>query len=385
MEEAAALVEERVCIELFGDYSIAKTSSPQSEQRVFSGRMLLKRKTLGFVVAIIIALLFFHEATAWARFDWKSFGKASRNIRIAPALVAAVLIYIGYFLRALRWKILMRPLKNTRILPLLRSTIIGFAALAVLGRPAEFVRPYLIAREEGLSISSQLAIWTLERIFDVGAAGLLVLAGVLASPELRTLPYMGQFGRTAWLAGWLALIAAVAGLLIWRFRSRLWSGRRPVAGTSFASGLFRGTSAFSEGVKGLRGPAAFTSATALSMSMWLAIAMAYFEVVHACPFPLAVMSFPAVLLLMGFSLAGSLVQLPGGGAAQLIVIAVLSNVFAAPVELSLACGILLWLATYMVPIPVGLLLLRKQHFSLKAIAKASTEVNARPSISEASY
>ncbi|HKW74591.1 MAG TPA: lysylphosphatidylglycerol synthase transmembrane domain-containing protein [Terriglobales bacterium] len=343
----------------------------------------MKRKTLGFVVAIIIALLFFHEATAWARFDWKSFGKASRNIRIAPALVAAVLIYIGYFLRALRWKILMRPLKNTRILPLLRSTIIGFAALAVLGRPAEFVRPYLIAREEALGMSSQLAIWTLERIFDVGAAGLLVLAGVLASPELRTLPYMGQFGRIAWLAGWLALIAAVAGLLIWRFRSRLWSGRRQVAGTSFASGLFRGTSAFSEGVKGLRGPAAFTSVAALSLSMWLAIAMAYFEVVRACPFPLAVMSFPAVLLLMGFSLAGSLVQLPGGGAAQLIVIAVLSNVFAAPVELSLACGILLWLATYMIPIPVGLLLLRKQHFSLKTIARASAEVNARQSVSEA--
>lgn len=343
----------------------------------------MKRKLLGILIAALIAVLFLREATAWARFDWRAFGQVSRKIRIAPVLFAIALIYLGYLLRALRWQVLTRPLKKTRLFPLLRATIIGFAGLAMLGRPAELVRPYLIAREEGLSTSSQLAIWTLERIFDLGAAGFLVLAGVLAAPELRSLPYMGQLGHVAWLVACLAVLFTATLWLVWRFRSRLLTQRFAGGhGAGLLSGFRQGLESFSAGVKGLRTPAAFTSAATLSLLMWLAIAMAYFEVVRACPSPLATMSLPAVLLLMGFSLAGSLAQLPGGGAAQLMVIAVLSNVFAVPVELALTCGILLWLATYMAPVPVGLMLLRKQHFSLRFIARASTEVNLGESGSE---
>jgi uncharacterized membrane protein YbhN (UPF0104 family) len=348
----------------------------------------VKRKTITAAVVTVIALLFFREAAAWARFDWKSFAAASRNIRVAPVLIAVLLIYFGYFLRALRWQVLMRPLKYARILSLLRANVIGFAALALLGRPAEFVRPYLIASEEGLSLSSQLAIWTLERIFDLSAAAILIAAGLFSSPQLGALPYMGQLRHAGWLALCLAALAAVALLLLWRFRARISGGRKQFAPAgvrriflSFQNIVI----SFSEGARGLRNPAAFASVTALSFSMWLSIAIAYFEVVHACPFPLAGMSFPAVLLLMGFSLAGSLVQLPGGGAAQLMVIAVLSNVFSVPVELALTCGILLWLATYMAPVPAGLVLLRKQHFSFRLIAKASTEVNASESVSEPSW
>lgn len=346
----------------------------------------MKRKAIAVLLAALISFLFFREATAWARFDWRSFAQVSRKIRIAPVVCAICLIHLGFFLRALRWRVLIRPLKKARFLPLVRATIIGFAGLAMLGRPAELVRPYLIAREEGLSTSSQLALWTLERIFDLAAAGFLVLAGVFAAPELRSLPYMGQLGRAAWLAAFIAVLVVAALLLLWRIRSRFSLHRLAGArGKGLLSAFRRGIDSFSEGAKGLRSPAAFASAAALSLLMWLAIAIAYFEVVRACPFPLAAMTFPAVLLLMGFSLSGSLVQLPGGGAAQLMVIAVLSNVFAVPVELALTCGILLWLATYMAPVPVGLMLLRKQHFSLRSIARASTEVNAGRSVSEPSW
>jgi glycosyltransferase 2 family protein len=338
----------------------------------------LKRRTIAAVILLIIALLFWREATAWARFDWAAFLKTSRRIRIAPAVFAVVLIYLGYLLRALRWKVLVRPLKSARILPLLRTTIIGFAALAMLGRSAEFVRPYLISREEAVSMASQVAIWTLERFFDLGAAAILIAAAILVSPELKSLPYVGQFRHALWLAGGLIVLTMTAMFLLWRFRSKLSFRQSGLGGrgTRVMLSLERGLHSFSEGLQGLRSPVAFISAAALSLLMWLAIALAYLEVVHACPFPLAGMSFPAVLLLMGFSLVGSLVQLPGGGAAQLMVIAALSNVFAVPVELAVVCGILLWLATYMAPLPVGLMLLRKEHFSLSSIATASTEVTS---------
>jgi len=51
---------------------------------------------------------------------------------------------------------------------LVPPTLIGFTGLALLGRPGEFIRPYLIARQAKVSFSSQIAVWTVERIFDLG-------------------------------------------------------------------------------------------------------------------------------------------------------------------------------------------------------------------------
>ena len=48
--------------------------------------------------------------------------------------------------------------------------MIGFTGLALLGRPGELIRPYLIARHQNLSFASQVAVWTVERIFDVAAS-----------------------------------------------------------------------------------------------------------------------------------------------------------------------------------------------------------------------
>jgi hypothetical protein len=50
---------------------------------------------------------------------------------------------------------------------LMKATIIGFTAVILLGRPGEFVRPYLISVREEVPLTSQLAAWFLERMFDL--------------------------------------------------------------------------------------------------------------------------------------------------------------------------------------------------------------------------
>jgi len=44
----------------------------------------------------------------------------------------------------------------------------------LLGRPGEFVRPFLVARKENLTFSSQLAVWAVERVFDISAVAILM-------------------------------------------------------------------------------------------------------------------------------------------------------------------------------------------------------------------
>jgi ABC-type molybdate transport system permease subunit len=109
-------------------------------------------------------------------------------------LHAVGLIYLAYVVRAIRWKIFLRPVRNTSAWGLIPPTIIGFAGLALLGRPGELIRPYLISRRLNLTFSSQLAVWAVERIFDIAAFTLLLpmlaacFAAMLVPTLLRDVP-----------------------------------------------------------------------------------------------------------------------------------------------------------------------------------------------------
>ena len=79
-------------------------------------------------------------------------------------------IYLGYVLRSIRWALLMRHKKPVPVLSLLGTQVMGFTAVALIGRVADLVRPYLVSKKTGLSLSSQVAVYIVERLFDFGAA-----------------------------------------------------------------------------------------------------------------------------------------------------------------------------------------------------------------------
>src|SRR5208337_2314654 len=105
-----------------------------------------------------------------------------------------VLIYFAYLLRAVRWKIFLRPVKPTvKAAELLSPTLIGFTGIALLGRAGEFIRPYLIARRTNLPFSSQLAVWTVERIFDLGAFTVLMVLAIFSPGAAALIPRHGDY------------------------------------------------------------------------------------------------------------------------------------------------------------------------------------------------
>ena len=65
---------------------------------------------------------------------------------------------------------------------MISPTLVGFTGIALLGRAGEFIRPYLIARRADLPFSSQLAVWGVERIFDLGAFTILMLLAISFCP-----------------------------------------------------------------------------------------------------------------------------------------------------------------------------------------------------------
>src|SRR4029079_2717052 len=97
--------------------------------------------------------------------------------RPAYLLLSLALTTLTFVVRAERWQYLLGPLGPTRFSVVLRTTVIGFGASAVLpARAGEVIRPYLLARREGLNAMARFATILVERILDLVAVLTLMAA-----------------------------------------------------------------------------------------------------------------------------------------------------------------------------------------------------------------
>jgi uncharacterized protein (TIRG00374 family) len=330
-------------------------------------------------VLIVLAALMYAQFRTWQHFDWPTFWAEWKHISPLHVAYGIALIYFTYFLRAWRWAVFLRPVrKSASPLGMLPPTIIGFTGLALLGRAGELIRPYLIARRSKLSFSSQMAVWMVERIFDLGAFTILIVLAIFLPTDLRFLPNPAIYPRLRTggflLIGLVAIMAAIAmivakyGHLVANWIEKRLSHLAANLGQRIAQKIRE----FHGGLDTIHGFVSFLELTALSLLMWWLIALCYREVAHSYGPVLADMTVPKVLLLMGSSMLGSLIQLPGvGGGSQLATISALQHVFNASHELAANCGILLWLVTFVSVVPAGLILAHHERLSLRRLSDES--------------
>ncbi|HEY6873431.1 MAG TPA: lysylphosphatidylglycerol synthase transmembrane domain-containing protein [Geobacteraceae bacterium] len=126
-------------------------------------------------------------------------------------LVPAVLFtFISYFFRAVRWRFLLLPMKNTRMGNLFPATIIGYMANNLLpARLGEFVRAYVLGEKEKLDTSAVFATLVLDRLFD-GFTVLLILVVTFFTVNLP--PGMEKVQHGLVVGGYVTL--ALYGMVI---------------------------------------------------------------------------------------------------------------------------------------------------------------------------
>src|SRR3989442_5696907 len=155
-----------------------------------------KRTLITGGALVVLAILVYLQFRHWKAFDWTTFWIETHQVNPRHIVHAIVLSYVGYLIRAIRWKIFLRPVRSqATVMQLIPPTLIGFTGLALLGRPGEFIRPYLIARRQNLPVSSQVAVWAVERIFDIGAFAVLMAVGIFLPSSRRSLPHPEYFSR----------------------------------------------------------------------------------------------------------------------------------------------------------------------------------------------
>ncbi len=346
----------------------------------------MKKKYVVYaVVFLVLVVLVYLQFRTWKNFDWARFWETRPQnwFHIAHGIA---LIYLAYVVRAIRWKIFLRPVRpKASSVSLIAPTIIGFCGLALLGRPGELIRPYLIARRQNLPFSSQLGVWAVERIFDVGAFTVLLVATIFLAAGPRELPLYSYFQK-----GGVLLVGLVLALIFgaWAVHAKgesiaSWVERRfSHLAANLGHKIALRVREFQSGLDTIHGPISLLALTALSLGMWFMIIMAYQDVAHSYGVEALDIQRSQVLVLMGASMIGSMVQLPGvGGGSQLATIATLEHVFDVPKELAASCGIMLWLVTFMSVIPLGLFLAHRERISLRKLSEETAQAeDATPAV-----
>lgn len=173
-----------------------------------------KKFLIGSALSLTLVIFLFRKIdygqllTAFREMDYRY---------LVPALVSTL---VSYWFRAVRWRLLLMPLKATRMKNLFPATIIGYMGNNLLpARMGEFVRAYALARSESLTTSGVFASLVIDRLCD-GFSVLLILVITLFTVRL---PYgMEQVQRTLEMGGY-AIFGVYALAVSFLFGLKRWN------------------------------------------------------------------------------------------------------------------------------------------------------------------
>ena len=266
-------------------------------------------RTVAVLFLAIALLAWFMRGADFSQVWLRLLAVSPRDLALAASLFVPMM-----FVRALRWRCLLRPVGPVRVGTALRTTVIGFAVSNILpARAGEVLRPYLLARMERLSVTSTFATVVVERVLDLVAV--LALLG-LSVWSVGDPGFSSGLLRTVEVSATIAGAGAVFVLaLMWVLASHpesigaLVLLTKRVLPHAFAHGLSRIARLFSEGLAVSRMPGALSEAVLWSFALWVMIATQSWMVTSAFGIE---MPFTGSFLLQALLVVGIALPTPGG-------------------------------------------------------------------------
>lgn len=320
-----------------------------------------------------------------ANFSGQKLLHAVAGANLYLLLLSIVVIYVCYAVRALRWQLFQGNLGSSRFWIIYKMTLAGFAAIFILGRPGEPVRPLLLSRKERLPIADMFGIYALERIFDFASTAVIAALALFffktrESPG-ETTTALGTAAKTTGSALFAGVTAAVVLLVYLRLQGTAALERR-LQGWLQAHG-WRGSIArtllgFVRGVQAVRNMSQLLLAILYSGLHWFLVLLVYYWGSRSFGGRLGMLTLSEVMLVMAFSLVGSAVQLPAvGGGAQLASALVFTKIFGVETEPATAAAIVLWLIGFAACSLAGVPFLIQEGLSLGKLRELAHEKEVR--------
>ncbi len=236
---------------------------------------------LGIAISVVLIVWVLRDvdpAAVWIEVQGARWGLLLSAVAVATS---------GFFLRALRWKLLLHPLHpDTRLGNRFGAVSIGFAANNLLpARIGEFARAWAISRLEPVTVSGALGSLVVERFLD-GVAVVTFLMVALLHPSFPTEATVGGYPIGVLVRSVVVLLAAILGVVltlvllprqVLGVSGRLARFLPPRAGALVVEVL----ESFVGGLKALQRPTLLLGALAWSFVFWGWNAVSFLLAMHA--------------------------------------------------------------------------------------------------------
>ena len=274
------------------------------------------RKSLKFILLFLFAVFIF-----WffgRNLDWAQVSESLQKARAVYIVSAVLIICLGYLLRAKRWQVLLEPITKSSLKELFATTTVGFAAVFLVGRAGEIVRPmWLPMRDRRVRPSAALVTLFVERIFD--------LASLICFFAVNLLWFTVPAGRErefeyVKLIGYLLLVGVAFGFaslyIYQKYSPKIIGWAERATDKKFIPGKIRRIilsilKQLTTALGILRDWREIASVVFWTFLLWLSIALPTWFVLLAFDLPLTISD---ALFVMGWAAIGSVVPTPGGAA-----------------------------------------------------------------------
>jgi uncharacterized protein (TIRG00374 family) len=256
-----------------------------------------KKNTIRIGASLAIGILLLVVLLWWTGID--KIGAAIGTASPLWLAVAALVILPAYILRAIRWKLLLFPIKkNVRVSTTFWSTGAGFMVNTLIPiRLGEFVRAYLLGEKEGTGFAPSFSSIVVERTLDlIGLLSIGIVTMFLVSAQAGLSSIVGDIFTAVALLIAAILAVIMVGIkkedLIIRLLTRITSKipfvkRYTLRIADFASSLIKGLQGLSQN------PKMFVANISLTWILWLIQTSAIYLTFMAFDYP---MPFVATIL-----------------------------------------------------------------------------------------
>ncbi len=133
------------------------------------------------LIGVLVSALFIY--LAFRKVDLNEVLAALRNADYAWLGPAILAMSLSHWIRAVRWRAIMSPIKTCDVHPLFSALMIGYAANNLLPlRLGEFLRAYAVGKSQNIAKTSAFATVVVERLLDLMVLLLFLGTTVLLFP-----------------------------------------------------------------------------------------------------------------------------------------------------------------------------------------------------------
>jgi uncharacterized protein (TIRG00374 family) len=313
------------------------------------------RKYSGGIISLIITAFFLF--LAFKNVDLVAAFKLMENVSLGWLFVFILLFLFTNLVRAYRWKLILKNVKeDVKLVNLFATMMIGYGVNSIIPRLGEIYRAFFLGKWEGLSRTSMFGTVIIERLIDVIVLFISVFISVII--------YSGDiYEKIPWLKTTLVLGGLISGAMLFGIIIIVLSGEKsysPVIklvdkfSPKFSVKLSEFFNSLIEGFASVKG-----SKNIFVISLFSIVVMLLYGLNSLVGFYMLGMqnfsdvNYYTAWILMTVSAFGIVIPTPGGiGSYHAIVIFVLTTLFGFPTNISAAYAILTHLISY-----VGFILL----------------------------